>query len=263
MIEIVEAGLSTTVQDRGRPGLASIGVSPSGAVDPALAARCNRLVGNAEDAAVLESAGGLRLRAIDAAVAASDVEPAARVLRAGEELVVPVGVRQWHYVALRGGIAVDPVLGSCSTDTLGGIGPAAVCTGDRLVLGPEPAAPPSGEIAPVRDLVASARVTPGPRHDWFASNAWATLVGADWTVTLGSRVGVRLAGPLIARARVGELASEGLVRGAIQVPPDGQPVMMLADHPTTGGYPVIAVVDPTDVAALAQTLPGGRVRFRG
>ena len=254
--------MSTTVQDRGRAGLASIGISPSGAVDPELAARCNRLVGNPEDAAVLETVGGLRIRAVDAVVVASDVESTARVLRAGEELVVPVGGRQWHYLALRGGVAVEPVLGSRSTDTLGRIGGDAFVSGERVETGGEPAGPVSGETAPVRDVSPSARVTPGPRIDWFVSDAWDTLVSTPWTVADASRVGVRLTGPTIERSRRGELPSEGLVRGAIQVPPDGQPVMMLADHPTTGGYPVIAVVDPADVVAVAQRLGGGVVRFR-
>lgn len=263
MIEVVESGVLTTVQDRGRPGFAAIGVSPSGAVDRALAARCNRLVGNPEDAAVFETVGGLRLRAVEAVVVATDVEPASRVLRAGEELRVAVGTRQWHYVAVRGGLAVEPVLGSRSTDTLGRIGPPSMTDGDRLAVGDEPDEPVAGDIAPVRDADGSVRVTAGPRRDWFVAAAWDALVGATWTVTESSRVGVRLAGPLLDRSRSGELPSEGLVRGAIQVPPDGQPVMMLADHPTTGGYPVIAVVEPSDVAVVAQVLSGGHVRLRG
>lgn len=261
-IEIVAAGVLTTVQDRGRVGHASIGVSPAGAVDPALAARCNRMVGNAEDAAVLETVGGLRIRAVAAVVVATDLEPVARVLRSGDEVDLPVGTRQWHYVALRGGIAVDPVLGSRSSDTLGRLGPAVVASGDLLPIGDEPDTPVSGEVAPLRDVDPVAGVTTGPRRDWFVSSAWESLVTSPWTVTEASRVGVRLRGPVLERAHAGELPSEGLVRGAIQVPPDGQPVMMLADHPTTGGYPVIAVVDPADVASVAQVLAGNAVRFR-
>jgi biotin-dependent carboxylase-like uncharacterized protein len=262
VIEIIDAGVLTTVQDRGRPGHASIGVSPSGAVDPALAARCNRLVGNPEAAALIETVGGLRLRALGPTAVATDVESTARILHEGEEVTIPIGHRQWHYVAFRGGVAVDPVLGSRSTDTLGRLGPPPIVANDRLSLGPEPTAPVSGEVAPIVEPSARPRVSIGPRVDWFVDGTFDRLTTAEWTVATASRVGVRLAGPLLERSRLDELPSEGLVRGAIQVPPDGQPVMMLADHPTTGGYPVLAVVDPDDVAMVAQVLAGGAVRFR-
>ncbi len=106
-------------------------------------------------------------------------------------------------------------------------------------------------------------VWPGPRHEWFEPGALDELTGAAWTVSSdASRVGVRLDGPALRRRVAGELASEGILTGAIQVPPDGRPVVMLADHPTTGGYPVLAVVDPGAIAVIGQARPGTTVRFR-
>lgn len=262
MIEVVDPGLLTTVQDRGRPGYAAIGVPPSGAVDIALATHLNRLVGNPDNAPVLETVGGLTLRAVSSVVVAGDTEPVARSLTPGEEIHVAVGGRQWHYVAVRGGFEVPRVLGSCSTDVLSGLGPAPLQQGDRLAVGPEPAAPPVGDVWPVAVIDRAIALTRGPRCDWFTDGAWDAMLHAEWTVANGNRVGVRLAGHRLDRVVTAELPSEGLVRGAIQVPPDGSPIMMLADHPTTGGYPVIAVVAPADVAAVAQRLIGSRFRFR-
>ena len=261
MIEIVDAGVLTTVQDAGRLGYAAFGVPPSGAVDRELAAHCNRLVGNPDGAAVLETVGGLVLRAVSPVVVASDVESVARSLASGDTVRVDAGTRQWHYVAVRGGIDVEPVLGSRSTDTLSGLGPSRVVAGDELPIGEEPPTLPVGETWPMRHPRDVVEITRGPRSDWFTSGAVATLAGS-WTVSEASRVGVRLAGPPLERAIDSELPSEGLVRGAIQVPPDGAPIVMLADHPTTGGYPVIAVVQPADVAALAQHLVGSAITLR-
>jgi biotin-dependent carboxylase-like uncharacterized protein len=262
VIEIVDPGLMTTVQDRGRSGLASIGVPMSGSVDPALAAHCNRLVGNPDAAAVLETVGGLTLRATVAVVVASDVEPVARTLAPGQTLQVAPGGRQWHYVAIRGGVDVVPTLGSRSSDTLSGLGPSRPRAGDILPVGPEPSTRPVGETWPIRPRDGAVTITEGPRADWFTRDASDALTGGAWTVTDASRVGVRLDGAPLHRTVERELPSEGLVRGAIQVPPDGAPIMMLADHPTTGGYPVIAVVAPDDVATVAQRRVGETLRFR-
>ena len=261
-VEVIDPGVLTTVQDRGRTGLAHIGVPHGGAVDPRLAALCNRLVGNPPDAALLESVGPLRIRADAPITVASDVEPAPRSVRPGEVVHVDAGGRQWHYLAVRGGIDVAPVLGSRSTDTLSGLGPPPARAGDRLPIGPEPSGPLTADVAPLRQAEAVAHVSTGPRADWFAPGSLGVLRSATWTIGAASRVGVRLSGGPIERVRNDELPSEGLVRGAIQVPPDGDPIMMLADHPTTGGYPVIAVVDPDDVATVAQLLPGAAIRFR-
>lgn len=260
-LRIVTPGVATTIQDTGRPGWAHLGVAPSGAVDPALAALVNRIVGNVPTTAVVETTGGLTVEAVTPLLVASSVEPAPRTVHAGERFHVPFGHgRAWHYLAVRGGIDVTPTLDSRSTDTMGGLGPPPCVADDELPIGPDPGTPIAVDHAPLAQPGHTARLLPGPRLDWFAPSALGRLAG-HWTVTTANRVGVRLSGPAIERVRHDELPSEGLVRGALQVPPDGQPVMMLADHPTTGGYPVIAVVHPDDVAVVAQTSAGTRVRF--
>lgn len=261
-LEIVDIGWSTTIQDRGRPGLAHLGVPTSGAVDPTLATLVNRLVGNDESSAVLETAGALVVRATGPVLVATTADLAPRALTEGEELSVPVDAeRTWSYLAVRGGIAVAPVLGSRAHDTLSGIGPPPIATGMRLPVGEDPATPVAVDVAPHPPRPARFRLWPGPRADWFAEAAPAHLAACEWSVETVSRVGLRLTGVAVPRMVTDELASEGLVAGAIQVPHDGQPVVMLADHPTTGGYPVIAVVDPDDLAALAQRRVGSTVRF--
>ncbi|WP_435817554.1 biotin-dependent carboxyltransferase family protein [Micromonospora sediminicola] len=185
--------------------------------------------------------------------------PAGAVLHVGP---ARVGVRTW--LAVGGGIAVEPVLGSRATDTLSGLGPPPLRDGDRLPLGVPAGPPPPVDLAVTRPVPAEVRlaVRPGPRQDWFTPAALGLLCGDAYTVGPDSnRVGARLAGAALPRAVAGELPSEGLVLGAVQVPPDGQPLVFLADHPTTGGYPVIGVVD--DVTPLAQARPGTTVRFHG
>jgi biotin-dependent carboxylase-like uncharacterized protein len=169
------------------------------------------------------------------------------------------------YLAVRGGIDVAPVLGSRSTDTLSGLGPAPLASGDRLPVGQAMGDEPVVDVAPVAALRSGPvlRVLPGPRSELLVPEAWQALVSAGWTVSSDSdRVGVRLTGPALHRAGDAELPSEGLVPGAIQVPPDGAPVLFLADHPVTGGYPVLAVVVTADLPWAAQLRPGDEVRFR-
>ncbi|MDP9239746.1 MAG: biotin-dependent carboxyltransferase family protein, partial [Actinomycetota bacterium] len=168
------------------------------------------------------------------------------------------------YVAVRGGIGVDPILGSRATDLLAGVGPPVLSDGGWLPVGVATTGPPvaGGSVpAPPDNIVL--RVLPGPRDDWFAAGALAALCREPYEVSPRSdRVGLRLSGPALERSRPGELPSEGMVEGAVQVPPDGQPVLLLADHPLTGGYPVIAVVDAADVPLAAQARPGQQIRFR-
>lgn len=262
-IEIVDAGVASTVQDGGRPGFGHIGVSPSGSVDPHLADVMNRLVGNIETAAVIETCGNLVFRAERPVVVAATTEPSPRVVRRGETYTVrPGGDRLWHYVAVRGGIAVEPVLGSRATDTLSSIGPPPLVAGVVLPIGLEPDAPIVADVAPLARPSNTARLSIGPRATWFADGWQTQIVSHPCTVTSSSRVGVRLTGHSFERTVTDELPSEGLVRGAVQVLPDGDLVMMLADHPTTGGYPVIAVVHPDDVADVAQHPVGAALRFR-
>lgn len=261
-VEILEAGIASTVQDLGRAGYAHLGVPPSGAVDPRLASLTNRLVGNAEGAAVIETCGGLSVRFRGAAVIATSSELAPVSVAAGQTYrLAGGGSRLWQYLAVRGGVEVPAVLGSRATDTLSGLGPPPLTAGEVLPIGAEPASPLAVDHAPAgrgRELV---RISPGPRLDWFDPVSFERFVAGPWTVTDSSRIGVRLSGVRLTRRTTRDLPSEGLVRGAVQVPPDSDPVMLLADHPTTGGYPVIAVVDPDDVAAVAHTQPGGVVRF--
>ena len=161
-------------------------------------------------------------------------------------------------MAVRGGIDVDPVLRSRSTDTLAGLGPAVPSPGTLLPVGRAPFVAPVVDVAPVAAPTTGEvrlRVVPGPRDDWFVAYALDTLVGGAYEVTSESdRVGMRLSGPRLERARDGELKSEGMVPGALQVPPSGQPTLFLADHPVTGGYPVIGVVVAADIGRAAQAL---------
>jgi biotin-dependent carboxylase-like uncharacterized protein len=276
---VVRAGALTTVQDRGRPGHAHLGVPRSGALDAPAAALVNRLAGNPPEAAVLETTlNGCALRprsAVTVAVGGApcrvtvDGRPAAwgapvRV-PAGAVLDVGPAVRGVRaYVAVSGGIAVDPVLGSRSTDLLSGLGPAPLADGAVLPLGPETLPYARVDVAPQPcppdELVL--RVVLGPRDDWFTPRAVGVLTTRAYRVSAASnRIGLRTEGPALERARPGELPSEGMVLGAVQVPPDGRPVVFLNDHPTTGGYPVIGVVRAADLAAAAQAVPGTPVRF--
>ncbi|MEU2310037.1 biotin-dependent carboxyltransferase family protein [Streptomyces misionensis] len=276
---VVRPGALTTVQDLGRPGYAHLGVPRSGALDPGAAALVNRLTGNPPDAAVLETTvDGCALRARSTVTVAVGGAPcpvtvggrpapwgAPVVVPAGELLEVGAAVAGVRgYVAVRGGIAVEPVLGSRATDLLSGLGPAPLAEGTVLPLG-RPAGPPARvdgapQPGPPAELVL--RVTPGPRVDWFTARAVRDLTTRAYRVSPASnRIGLRTEGPALERARDAELPSDGMVLGAVQVPPDGRPVVFLADHPTTGGYPVIAVVRPIDLAAAAQAVPGTPVRF--
>lgn len=277
MLTVLAPGPLTTVQDLGRPGHAAIGVTRSGAADARAAGLANRLVGNRPEAALLEvTAGGLRVRAgrtllvtVTGAPVPVEIDgrpapfAAPTTLRPGAVLALGqprAGLRS--YLAVRGGIAVPPVLGSRSTDTLSGLGPPPLAAGTVLPVGDLAGEEPVVDVAPVgappdRPVL---RVLPGPRRDWFADAAWTALTTREWAVAADSdRVGLRLTGPRLARARDGELPSEGLVPGAVQVPPDGAPVLFLADHPVTGGYPVLAVVVTDDLPLAAQLRPGDGV----
>lgn len=275
-ISVLRSGALTTVQDAGRPGMAAVGVGRSGACDRTSHRLANRLVGNPENAAVLEvTLGGLRMRAVGDLIV---VTTGARCeglwphnsptsLGSGAELHLgtPVsGLRT--YVAVRGGLTIDPVLGSRSTDLLSGLGPPPLTGGETLEVGTPTAPAPSVDFAPVPDPEAgdvTVAVTPGPRRDWFADEAWDLLVGQTYTVTPDSnRVGLRLDGGRLERTSTEQLASEGMVRGALQIPPSGKPVLFLADHPVTGGYPVIAYVSDDDVDRCGQLRPGQHLKLR-
>jgi biotin-dependent carboxylase-like uncharacterized protein len=275
-LEVLAPGVLTTVQDRGRTGVAHLGVPRAGALDAPAAELANRVVGNGADAALLEvTFGGLVLRAgagrwVAVTGAPGPVTVAGAAVPHGEAVWLPAGgvLEVGHpvrgvrsYVAVAGGIDVPPVLGSRSTDTLAGVGPAPVAAGDRLPLGPA-VAPPAHHDAPHPARPGPLRLLPGPRADWCAPDVLRALAAAPYVVQADSnRVGLRLQGRPLARVRDEELPSEGIVLGAVQVPPDGQPVVFLADHPPTGGYPVVAVVVAEDLWRCAQLRPGEEVRF--
>jgi len=281
VIEVVRSGPLTTVQDLGRPGYAHLGVPHAGAADLPSLCLANRLVGNPEDAAGLELTFGgaaLRLRAA-AWIAVTGARLPILVdgrpygmnapLRAGAGALVELGVPTAGlrtYLAVRGGIDVEPVLGSRSTDLLSHLGPDPLTPGDHLPVGAAAATDagwPGVDVAPVRALPAEPvlRVVAGPRADWFVDPG--VLAGQAYEVAPASnRVGVRLDGRPLERATRSELASEGMVTGALQVPPNGLPIVFLADHPTTGGYPVVGVVVAADLPLAGQLRPGQRVRFR-
>jgi biotin-dependent carboxylase-like uncharacterized protein len=280
MIRVRTPGLLTTVQDLGRHGLAHLGVPTAGAADRRAFGLANRLVGNPEGAAALEitvagpelelEAGGWlaltggRVDAdLDGRPAPMDVAvrfEAGQVLRVGS---VGSGLRA--YLAVRGGIDVPAVLGSRSTDTLAPVGPPRLEEGARLPVGDPPDGDPFQQVAPTPpvDPEPVLRAVRGPRDDLFTEQALRTLIDTAWEVTSDSdRTGIRLDGPVLERRRKVELASEGMVEGSLQVPPDGHPILFLANHPTTGGYPVIAVVIGADMPPAAQARPGTRLRFR-
>jgi biotin-dependent carboxylase-like uncharacterized protein len=280
-LRVEASGPLALVQDLGRPGHATLGVTRSGAADRASLRLANRLVANAEGAAGIEvTFGGLRLRALGeltVAVAGAPVPVdvdgrsvdlrAPLRLRTGQTLALGIpeeGLRS--YVAVRGGIEARELLGSRSRDTLAGVGPEPLREGDELEVGAMPHEVPTVDHAPVPPLgPATLGIVLGPRDDWF-TDARAIAEG-EWEVSSDSdRVGLRLArprdgGPPLTRTDDAELASEGVVRGALQVPPGGAPVLFLADHPVTGGYPVIAVVVDADTDRAAQLRPGERLTF--
>jgi biotin-dependent carboxylase-like uncharacterized protein len=211
--------------------------------------------------------GGLVVEAVSPVVVAvggttADIEPVS--LSAGERLAVPrvqPGLRR--YLAVAGGIAAPPFLGSRSTDLLTGLGPPPLEAGDVLTTVDSAADAVAVKAPALPDETGTVvRLHPGPRVDWFEPEAVGLLGTSLWSVTPESnRTAARLAGPPLPRRRVQELPPEALRPGAVQVPPSGQPLVFLSEHPATGGYPVIGVVDPADLRLVAQTRPGRTLRF--
>ncbi|MEV4157469.1 biotin-dependent carboxyltransferase family protein [Nocardia salmonicida] len=280
LIFIERVGPLATVQDLGRQGWFDSGVGQAGAADRGSLRLANRLVGNPEGFAAIEVLlGGLALRADGHLTVAVTGAPApafvdgtpvghASVLELDEGQVLRLGSASTglrSYVAVRGGIDVAKVLGSRSRDTLSGIGPEPLAIGTQLPVGPPPRTFPTVEFAPValRPELLTIRACPGPRADWFTDPD--LLFRGSWIVSSDTdRVGARLdrlAGPPLVRSVTRELPSEGVALGSVQVPPSGQPVVFLADHPITGGYPVIAVVLDADVDRVAQARPGEKLVF--
>jgi KipI family sensor histidine kinase inhibitor len=285
IVEVVDGGWLTTVQDRGRAGFRRFGVASAGALDRAAADAANAAVGNAGDAALLEcTSAGPVLRFLAAtrfAIAGADLGATLERADLGEwrvPLATSVFARTGNvlrfgerargfraYIALGGGVDVPRRLGSRATDLTGAFGGydgRPLGAGDRLSLGWLAGVPGTTPLPDAADDVV-VRVVLGPQDDHFAPATIERFLAAEWVVGPDSdRAGCRLTGPTIEHAGAPEIASEGMVPGSIQVPPDGRPIVMLADGPTTGGYPKIATVVAGDVARLAQLVPGlGRVRF--
>lgn len=281
-IRIEQPGLLATVQDAGRPGHAHLGVARSGAFDQESLRIANRILGNSESAAAIEvTMGGFRATAIRDCWFAVTGAPGRVLLdgkdqdayvahpwRAGSELHLDWFTRGTRaYLAIRGGVLEEEVLGSRSTNTLAGLGPSPLIVGVQLAIGEATLAEfPVSEVpiwaAPGEDAL-DLELAAGPRADWFSPGALETLFDSVWLVSHdANRVGIRLEGPELARTHTGELPSEGMIAGAMQVPPNGQPVILGPDGPVTGGYPVIAVLTERSLNALAQARPGTQVRFR-
>lgn len=289
-LTILAPGGLTLVQDTGRAGLAHLGVGRAGAMDRTAHALANRLVGNAPEAATLEILLGGFSAVIDSPVwfaitgawgelllDGRPVEPHTATLAvAGSTLSLgPATAGLRYYLAVRGGIDVPPVLGSRSRDTLAALGPAPLAAGDVIPIGTAPATPvPAVDLVPVGPPPADIdlQLRPGPRTGWFDAASWQRLFTTQWQASARSdRTGIRLTAPsgtgdgseagVLQRTTSGELPSEGMVAGAMQVSPDGAPTILATDHPVTGGYPVIAVVTDASLDALAQLRPGSTVRF--
>lgn len=288
MLEVVNAGLQSLYQDLGRSGQTHQGVSASGAMDRDAFRAANRLVGNPSNAVAIEIAqGGVTLRChrpaligITGAELSVTIRPEAGPayavstwwpieLAPGDTLTLgapTAGARS--YLALRGGFDVTPILGSSATDTLARLGPAPLAKGDTLHTAHLPVSAVSLDETPACKLpqpkdTVTLDIVPGPRSDWFTAAARERLCQQVWQVTPQSdRVGLRLSGEeTLERARQGELPSEGTVTGALQVPANGQPVLFLADHPLTGGYPVIACVADYHLDLAGQIPVGAGIRF--
>ena len=279
-LEILRTGPLAVVEDLGRAGLAHLGVGRSGAADRRAHTLANRLVANPDDRATVEvTFGGFAARVrggdVDIAVTGADSNPTVDGIILGTNSIHHVrdgqvislgtpsaGLRT--YLAVRGGICVTPVLGSRSYDVMSAIGPSPLRAGDRLPIGEHTADYPELDQAPVAALTGTAvelLAVPGPRDDWLVDPD--ALVHTDWVASDHSdRVGMRLVGhPLQYRYPDRQLPSEGATRGAIQVPPNGLPVILGPDHPITGGYPVAGVVIDEDIDKLAQVRPGQHVRL--
>jgi antagonist of KipI len=298
-MRVLASGLLTTVQDLGRYGFAKDGVPPCGAMDPNALRAANLLVGNDEDAAGLEitvHGPALEVNRSVIAVCGADLSPHVSRLElplweavyVQEGATLEFGDLRWGcrtYVAVAGGIDVPPVMGSRSTylwAALGGFGGRAVRAGDVLpigeagararrimgtaaqALGPVPFARTDRRLGDPQRLYRSGaiRVVRGPHWDMIASCDREALLNASFRVSARSdRMGYRLDGPRLRAPQGGELLSSAVLTGTVQVPPGGQPIVLMSDRQTTGGYPMVAQVVRADLGTIAQLKPGDEIRF--
>ena len=259
---VVDSGIATSVQDRGRPGYAHLGLGRSGAVDLIAVGVLNRALGNSESTPVLETAGGLVLECASRCLVATSNWTSPRLVVEGETVrVSPEAGRQWAYLAVSGGFSGTPILGSLSADSMADLVAVDVSAGAKLHVG-------TASIGPATDLIASRPapmeilVLPGPHLDRLGPSALSTLTSTNWVVENNSRVGIHLTGGLLELpdgSANGQ--SEPMIVGAIQVPPSGQPIVLGREHPVTGGYPVAAVVDDPGISAVLGARVGSTLRF--
>jgi biotin-dependent carboxylase-like uncharacterized protein len=264
LITVVAVSGLVTVQDAGRPGRMHEGVPPGGPLVPELLARANAAVGNGEQEAGLEVLGTIALTGPRGTVVASDDGTAAELGGDGPWRVGGAPAGRVRYVAVRGGVDVPRVLGGRGTllgAGLGGHEGRALRAGDVLPVGAAP--PPSGLALPPRpSLDALLHVVPGPDLPRFEPGALDVLLGSAFRLDPRSdRVGIRLSGPALRRLDDDRGPSAPMVRGAIQVPVDGAPIVLGPDHPTTGGYAVLATVVRASLGSLGARPIGAVVRF--
>ena len=283
-LRVIKPGMLTTVQDTGRWGFQSRGVPVAGPMDPCSHRVANALVGNPADAAALEiTLLGPELefedeRLVAIAGAEFDVSLDGRSVPLHAPFVVSSGAQLKFgarrrgaraYLAVGGGIATPPVLGSRATHVISGMGGVAgrpVRTGDALPLLPprrvQAAAAPTGRVVPLTDGDARVRVLPGPQREYFAADALDVLESAAYAVRQDSdRMGFRLQGPALTHARGADIISDATPLGVLQVPASGQPILLMADRQTTGGYPKLATVITADIPIAGQLAPGDTIRF--
>lgn len=281
MLKIIDAGIQTTIQDAGRWGYQAFGVPISGAMDWFALAVANRLVSNAPDSAALEIHTSITLETNERCVIAlTGADADLRIDGRAMPMWTSVFVRAdslieiktrggWNYLAVHGGVKVPCLLGSRSTYARAGLGnvlqagdeiPVCESNVDSVALAGRIASEQIRSFAHRHSFV---RLILGPHHDWFTRDAIATLTSTSYSLTeVADRMGYRFIGAKLERARNDELISCGVPLGAIQIPADGQPIVLMADHQTTGGYPIIATVIRADLQALAQKMPGERVVFQ-
>jgi biotin-dependent carboxylase-like uncharacterized protein len=290
-LRVLSPGLLTTIQDRGRTGYQYLGVPVSGALDPVALAAANALVNNRPDEAALEifyrgPALAVEAESVRVAVAGGDalierledrdadrgqrIETMRSItLHRGEAIRIgAVSGSACAYLAIEGGFAIEPVLGSLSTDIrsrIGGIAGRALMEGDHLPLrcGQASAMPELAFASLALATPKCVRIVAGAQRDFFTDTEFAAFTQTDYVVGANSsRMGLRLTGRPIAHNRGANIVSDAVAPGSIQIPGDGQPIVLLADRQTTGGYPKIASVISADIPALGRLKPGDTIGFQ-
>jgi antagonist of KipI len=272
MIRVLSPGLFTTVQDLGRHGYAHLGVSPAGAADPLSLRIGNRLIGNAEGAAALEVTiqGGRYEFEDESIVALTGAEfdhasiPMWRAVKVSKGTTIDIGAARScarGYLCVRGGIDAPRIMGSASTHVLSGLG-SPLKRGEMLAIGSEPTRPPLARGIERPLFRKHLRVTSAAQTSEFDARQAIVLATEQYHVADNSnRMGLRLSGPPLRPPHEGQMLSEGVALGAIQIPPSGEPIILFVDAQTTGGYPVIASVISADLPSVGQLRPRDPVTF--